>query len=45
MISRDRLPPGTRIIPKGAFVTMDYVGDRLNLKLDDQMKVKNVTIG
>lgn len=45
MISRDRLPKGSRVIPKGGFVTMDYVEDRLNVFLDDDGKVKRVTVG
>ena len=43
MISRDRLPKNTRIIPKGSFVTMDWQEDRLNLHLNEEdiiIKVK-----
>lgn len=45
MISRDRLPKNTRIIPKGSMVTMDWQEDRLNLHLDDKEIVTKVKKG
>ncbi|WP_435256640.1 I78 family peptidase inhibitor [Thioclava sp. FR2] len=36
------LPVGTRIIPPGTAVTMDYRPDRLNIELDDNDRITRV---
>lgn len=36
------LPEGTRIIPPGTAVTMDYRPDRLNIELDDNDRITRV---
>ena len=39
------LPEGSRILPFGAIITMDYVEDRLNVLLDDNDVVIDVNFG
>lgn len=36
------LPHGTRIIPPGTMVTMDYQEDRLNLDIDEANRITRV---
>lgn len=45
LISRDRLPENSRVIPKGYLVTMDYQEDRLNLHLNEEGIVTKVKKG
>lgn len=45
VITRDRLPANTRIIPLGYMVTMDYDETRLNVYLDANNNVERVKLG
>lgn len=39
------LPKKTRVIPKGTFVTMDFVEDRLNVYIEEDGKIFNAKWG
>lgn len=39
------LPQKSRVIPKGAFVTMDFVEDRLNVYIDEKSMIINAKWG
>ena len=41
----EQLPPGTRVLPPGTMVTMDYRPNRLNVHTDDVGLVLGVNYG